>query len=178
MFGRRMGKLRTPSELGRDERGVTLIEFALLAVPFFAIIAAIIETALIFFAAQVLDAAAADGARYIRTGQAQSQGFDLTTFRAAICDNLYGLFNCDDLKIKVSKLSDFTAASLPEPVDPKTGAWKITSDYAAGGRNDVILVQVYYKWPMIINFPGVNLSNLPDGTKLLSSVHVFENEPF
>lgn len=183
MFGissirRRIRRASALARLRDDERGVTLIEFGLLAVPFFMIIGAIIETAMIFFAAQVLDSAVGDASRYIRTGQAQSAGVGLSEFRALICDHLFGLFNCDDLEIKVSQLSSFTAGTLPQPVDPNTGAWKITPAYSAGGRNQVILVQVYYKWPTIMDFPGLNMANLPDGTRLLSSVRVFRNEPF
>ena len=37
---------------------------------------AVMETAVIFFAGQALETAAADSARLILTGQAQSQGYD------------------------------------------------------------------------------------------------------
>src|SRR5690606_2566182 len=61
--------------LGRDERGVTAVEFGLLALPFFTIIAAILQTSLVFLADQVLESAVHDAARAIRTGQAQEAGF-------------------------------------------------------------------------------------------------------
>jgi Flp pilus assembly protein TadG len=41
----------------RDESGVTAIEFGLLALPFFSILGAILETSLVFLSGQVLESA-------------------------------------------------------------------------------------------------------------------------
>jgi Flp pilus assembly protein TadG len=168
----------------RDERGVTLIEFGILAVPFFAIIAATLETALIFFAAQILDSAVQDSARLIRTGQAQQASYTAANFRTAICNGLFGMFDCTQLKVKVSIVADFNAAATPvSPV--QTGAacspncqWTIVETYTPGSGSQVIMVQAFYKWPVLINFLGFNLKNQPDGTRLLGAVRVFQNEPF
>jgi hypothetical protein len=40
------------------------------------------------------------------------------------------------------------------------------------------MVQVYYKWPVILNFGGFDLATNSDGTHLMGAVRVFENEPF
>jgi Flp pilus assembly protein TadG len=174
----------------RDERGVTLIEFGLLAIPFFTIIAAIIETSLIFLAGQILDSAVQDSARLIRTGQAQNSTttFGKDQFRAAICNGLYGMFDCkvadDKLRINVTVLTDFSAASIGYPL--KTGKdckktkcdWTLADSYAPGKGGQVVLVQAYYKWPTIVNLPGFNFQTLPDGTRLLAASRVFRNEPF
>ena len=55
----------------RDERGTTAIEFGILGMPFFALLAAILETSYVFLAGQILDTAVQDSARFIRTGQVQ-----------------------------------------------------------------------------------------------------------
>lgn len=162
----------------RDERGVTAIEFGLLALPFFAIIAAILETAFIFLASQVLDSALNDSSRLIRTGQAHEAGYTATTYRAAICDNLYALFDCDALKIRVSEVANFAGANIGTAADPVTGNWTIVEAYDHGGGNSIILVEAYYKWPIVLNMFDFNLSNLPDNTRMLSAVRVFKNEPF
>ena len=56
----------------RHQRGSAAIEFGFVAIPFLALTFAIIETALVFFAGQTLEAAAASASRLIMTGQAQS----------------------------------------------------------------------------------------------------------
>jgi hypothetical protein len=65
----------------RDERGATVIEFGLVALPFFGLLFAIIETALVFFAGQALETAVSNAARLIRTGQAQSAGYTVSDFK-------------------------------------------------------------------------------------------------
>jgi Flp pilus assembly protein TadG len=58
------------SRFGRSQDGSAAVEFALVATPFFALLFAIIETALVFFADQALDTAVQSTARLLRTGQA------------------------------------------------------------------------------------------------------------
>ena len=161
-----------------NESGVTAIEFAMLGLPFFAIIGAILETALIFFASQVLDSALNDSARLIRTGQAQAQNYNVNTFRTAVCSELYGLFDCKKLKIRVSTINTFSSATLKRVVDPKTGDWKLVQSYDDGAASSIIMVEAYYKWPTMLDFFSFNLANLPGNERLLSSVRVFRNEPF
>lgn len=56
----------------RSRRGSAAVEFALVAPVFFALLFAIIETALVFFASQVLETVTQNSARMIMTGQAQT----------------------------------------------------------------------------------------------------------
>src|ERR1700690_1807777 len=79
----------------RHQDGAAAVEFALVALPFLALLFAILETALVFFAGQTLEAAAANSARLIMTGQAQSAGYAQADFKTAVCANLAGgLFDC------------------------------------------------------------------------------------
>lgn len=164
----------------RDQRGVTIVEFALLAVPFFALIGAILETSVVFLASQMLDSAVQDSGRLIRTGQAQLNGYTDTNFRTAICQNLYGLFDCGKLQIKVSTVSDFSSANVISPVDVSKpdAPFTIKQTYCPGVGNSIVIVQAYYKWPVFLNFDGFNLQTASDGTHLMGAVRVFKNEPF
>src|SRR2546421_5718112 len=78
----------------RQQDGAAAVEFAMVAAPFLAMVFAIMETAIVFFAGQTLETAAADSARLIMTGQAQTQGMDQTKFKNAVCAKIYGLFDC------------------------------------------------------------------------------------
>ena len=64
--------LRKCREFCSAEDGVTAVEFGIVAAPFFGLLAAIFESALVFFATQGLSAAVEQAARSILTGQAQS----------------------------------------------------------------------------------------------------------
>ena len=163
----------------RDQRGVTLIEFGILAPIFFALIGATLETAFVFLASEVLDSAVQDSTRKILTGQAQTEKLDAAGFNALICGSLYGLFDCSKLKVKVDVITDFKSASVPPPIDPAhPEKWTIVTSYDPGKASEIIRVQAYYKWPTIVNFGGVNPSISSDGTVLLSAIRVFKNEPF
>lgn len=184
----RIGRLllRRRRGLLRDDSGVTIIEFGLLALPFFSIIGAILETSVVFLTGQVLESAVQDAGRLIRTGQVQARArtgtFDLETFRETICDASYGLFgDCSGIFVSVSLISDFASATSTPPVD-----WACTSGcdwteeevFTPGSGSSIVLVQAYYRMPIIMPLGPVATSNLADGTRLMGSVTVFRNEPF
>ncbi len=175
---RPFGRNKAMGRFKGDENGVTAVEFGILAIPFFAIVGAILETSLIFLASQILDSAVNDSSRLIKTGQAQSANYTSTEYRAAICDGLYGMFSCDNLRIRVSEVASFGAATLSSVVDLTDGSWTIVENYDDGAGASIILVEAYYKWPTALDLLNFNLSNLADGTRMLSAVRVFRNEPF
>src|SRR3954465_3007767 len=77
-----------------SRRGSAAVEFALVAPMFFALLFAIIETALMFFASQVLETATQDSARMIMTGQAQSASYTAAQFKADVCSRISVMFDC------------------------------------------------------------------------------------
>ena len=64
----------------RNRRGSAAVEFALIAPLFFGMLFAIIETAIVFFAGQLLEQGTAESARLMLTHQAQDSGMDETAF--------------------------------------------------------------------------------------------------
>src|SRR5471032_2889596 len=81
----------------RNRRGTAVIEFALVAPVFFALLFAIIETALVFFAGQVLETITQDSARQILTGQAQTAAFTQADFKTLVCSKIPALFSCGNV---------------------------------------------------------------------------------
>ncbi len=65
----------------RNRRGSAAVEFALVAPVFFALLFAIIETAFVFFAGQVLETITQNSARMVLTGQAQTAGYTQAQFQ-------------------------------------------------------------------------------------------------
>jgi Flp pilus assembly protein TadG len=162
----------------RSERGATAIEFGILGPIFFAIIGASMETALVFFSGQALDSAVHDSSRLIRTGQAQQQAMNAGQYREAICGRLYGMFDCSQLRISVREIDAFANFSTGAPLDPETGEWSIAEQYQPGTGTSIVLVEAYYKWPVIIAVPGLMAGVTGDGKRLLGAARVFRNEPF
>lgn len=169
----------------RDESGVTLIEFGILALPFFSIIGAICETAMVFLSGQVLESGVLDTSRLIRTGQARAANFTISDFRESLCDRMLNLFDCSKLHIEVQELGSFNAANISAPIDfnctnETTCAWKSDRPevYTGGSGSSIMVVQVYYKWPVILNFGSMTFANLPTNERVLGAAALFSNEPF
>jgi Flp pilus assembly protein TadG len=77
---RRLLPSRLLRSFARRQDGAAAVEFALVAAPFLAVTFAILETAFVFFAQQTLEATAADSARLILTGQAQTATYTAAEF--------------------------------------------------------------------------------------------------
>ena len=90
---RRLTGSRVIRRFARQQSGSAAVEFGLIALPFFALLFAILETAIIFFAGQALETAVVDSGRLIMTGQAQLKGWDQGAFKNAVCAKIYGLFD-------------------------------------------------------------------------------------
>ena len=166
------------SRFRRDETGATAIEFGLVALPFFALMFAILETALMFFAGQAMDTAVSQAARMIRTGQAQQQSFDLNKFKSQVCSQIVFFTNCvAGLKVDVEKYATFDSINLGLPLDA-SGNLNAVENFVPGQGKDIVVVRAYYEWPVIVNKLGNNLATLADGNHLLVATAAFRNEPF
>jgi Flp pilus assembly protein TadG len=165
---------RLRRRLVADQSGATAVEFALVALPFICLLIAIIETALLFFAQQCLQAAAQQSARLIQTGQAQQQGMTAAQFHTAVCNAAGSMFNCSGLYVNVQTFASFSAINTPGTL--KNGKLNTSTTYVTGTSGDIVLVQVFYDWP-VISLPGMNLANNGSYTVIQSTI-VFRNEPY
>jgi Flp pilus assembly protein TadG len=165
----------------RRQDGAAAVEFGLVALPFLALIFAIVETALVFFANQTLEAAATESARLIMTGQAQSAGYTQSTFKdQVVCGYLQAgvsLFDCaNGIEVDVKSYSSFSAINSTPPLNNGT-LDKSQLAYTPGAAGDIVVVRLYYLWPIYVSLLGNHLANL-GGDRLLVATSVFRNEPF
>jgi Flp pilus assembly protein TadG len=176
---RRLKTTRLARRFVRQQSGVAAVEFGMVAAPFLALIFAILETSVIFFAGQALETAVADSGRLIMTGQAQTQGFDQNAFKNAVCAKIYGLFDCaNGIAIEVKSFPTFAAITMPQPLDAN-GNFVNNLGYDAGGPCSIVLVRLFYQWPVYVSLLDVNkLSNMGGGKRLLVATSAFRNEPY
>jgi Flp pilus assembly protein TadG len=188
MFGTMASKLKSAAynafrasgaaRLARRNDGAAAVEFALVAAPFFALLFAIMETALVFFAGQTLETAAADSARLILTGQAQTQGLTQATFKNAVCARIYGVFDCTNgMNVDVKTYSTFAAADMSRPVD-SNGNLVNNFTYSPGGPCAIVVVRLIYQFPVYVSLLGFNLADMSGGKRLIMATSVFRNEPY
>jgi Flp pilus assembly protein TadG len=163
--------------IARDEAGAA-VEFGLLAAPFVAGLFAILQTAMVFFAGQTLETAAAASARLIFTGQAQTSGWSAAQFKSQVCNQIHGVFNCSNgVYVDVETYPSFTAVNLGMPIT--NGNFNTSAlGYNPGGPGDIVMLRLYYQYPVYVNLLGFNLSNLNGGLNLFAATAVFRNEPY
>ena len=171
-------RLNTACSFVRSKEGTTSIEFAALAAPFFTLMLAIFETTMVYFAGATLENAVNDAARTIRTGQAQVNQLSAADFRLMICDRVAPLLKCDDsLHVDVRAFTQFDQVDFPPALN---GDGNIDPDtqFNPGAAGDVVLVRVFYSWPVITPVIGQTLSNMSGNNRLVTAATAFRNEPF
>jgi Flp pilus assembly protein TadG len=178
----RLFSARAAWNLVRRQDGAAAVEFGLVAIPFFALLFAILEIAIVFFAGQVLETIVADAARGVMTGQAQTAFQSVEAFRSgnmdaankmiegqgSLCERVkrVGLFSCGGLTVAVHSYNTFSDAS---------GGSGSATDMAGkipGGPGCVVVVKVSYPWPIYIN----QFNNLANH-KLVATA-AFRTEPY
>jgi len=161
----------------RDRRGSAAVEFALVAPVFFALLFAILETGIMFLAGQVLQTVAQESARMILTGQAQTAPYTPAQFATYVCSQVPALFNCNNISIDVENYPSFSALTISNPID-SNGNFSMNLQYSPGGPGDIVMVRLFYQWPLFVTGLGWHPSNLVGNKRLLVGAATFKNEPY
>jgi Flp pilus assembly protein TadG len=190
------GAMRWPSPRAffHCRKGATAVEFALVAAPFLALLVALLQTAMVFFAARMLDEITEEASRYVMTGQAQTSNMNASQFRTHVCTGdavltklVSTLFTCSNLFINAQSYSSFAAASTNDPIagfnasnQPVNSNGNVmTMSWAPGNPGDIVVLQIMYLWPVVGGPLGFSLTTPnSNGNRLLMSTAVFRNEPY
>ncbi len=166
------------SRFKRAKGGVAAIEFVMVALPFFLLLYAIFDVALIFFASTTLENGLVAAARQIRTGQAQAANMTAAQFRTLVCNEISMLLSCDArLGLDVRKYSGFSNVQFPAALDD-SGNMTGNLTFDPGTAGDVVVVRAFYTWPMLTPTVGMQFANMAGGHRLLEATIAFRNEPF
>jgi Flp pilus assembly protein TadG len=146
---------------------------------FLYLLMAVFQIGFVFTAGQVLEAATSNLARLIRTGQAQAQNMTEAQFRDRLCAQISSFLSCDGAKLLIDMqvLPNFGAVSLSWPVD-SSGEFSGAGGYSLGARGDVVVLRVFYQFPVWLPWAGAAMADLPNGKRLLAAGAAFQNEPF
>ena len=163
-------------------QGVTAIEFALILPIFAYFLVGILEVSLLFFTSVIVDGAAQDAARKIRTGQAQLSGNAFTAFQNEICGSVF-TYDCNNMTYDVKTFTTFSAVSLPilhldadgNLVDEFDNPY--TPEFTVGGPGAISVVRVIYPYDFFTPLIGGLLGD-SNNSRLMSTTAVFRNEPY
>lgn len=162
-----------------DNSGVAAVEFALIAAPFFFLLFGLLEISLIFIVSTTLEHGLNEASRQIRTGSAQNNQINQAQFLSDVCDELFGLLDCDNnLAIDVRVFSNFGSATFTSGVDDSGNFSSADFVFNPGVRSDIVLARAYYEWELITPIISAPLTNLTNGNRLISAGVAFRNEPF
>jgi Flp pilus assembly protein TadG len=165
--------------LCREDRAATILEFALVAAPFFALLIAILETSLVFLGQQGLETAGEAAARLIVTGQAQQNGWTAAQYKTQVCNQLPPFLSCANLMVDVQTAASFDAADTSAPaLTYKNGAPSNSWQYQTGTAGSIVIVRLMYLWPVVTGPLGFNLSNQSGNNRLLIATSVAQTEPY
>jgi Flp pilus assembly protein TadG len=162
----------------RSRQGSAAVEFAIVAPVFFVLLFAIIETAIVFLAGQVLETMVQQSARMVMTGQAQAKSYSQSDFHDYVCKQIPALFSCTNIYVDVQNYpAGFPSVPPPSQID---GSKNFINNmkYCPGNAGDIVVVRLFYQWPLFVTGLGYNISNLAGGARLLSATAAFRNEPF
>lgn len=168
---------RFPRFLARflaNRSGSTAIEFTILALPFSAMVFAILESCISFAGQEVLANTTDDIARQMRTGQIKPADIDETKLHRMICDRLEVIVakGCPGLAFDLRQIQTFqTAADMQASWnDPKVELGKALT---------MNVLRVNYQWPAITNYTTW-LNKGPGGAQATThfAMAVWQNEPF
>jgi Flp pilus assembly protein TadG len=163
----------------RARRGATAVEFAMVALPFFALLFSILELGMMFMTSTTIEAASVSAARLIRTGQLQAGSSNSAAgFKTLICNGMSWISTSDcvsNLSVDVQTFPSFSAVSVNPPI--KNGAIDQTQlTFNAGASCDIVLVQVFYPYTLITPLLEPGLPNLNANQRLLTTAVAFRNE--
>ena len=158
----------------RNQRGSSAVEFAIIAPIFLALLFAIIETALVFFAGQVLETGTLDSSRLIFTG---SGGWSESQFRNDFCPRVAALFSdCTKIDLDLRAYPPGTTISISDPL--VGGNYVKNTAWQTAAPDNTVVVRAFYQWPLIVTGLGYNISNITSGSKrLLAATAAFHVEP-
>ncbi|MCW2314866.1 Flp pilus assembly protein TadG [Rhodoblastus acidophilus] len=159
--------------------GSTAVEFALIALPFFVVLLAIFQVAILFLAQHELETAVEKTARGLLTGQTQQANMTQQQFTNSVCVNLPALFTCSNLMVDLQTAGAFSSADTSAPTLTYEGgkvanAWK----FDTGASGSIMVLRVMYQFPVLPGLMALNLSNLANGSRLLMASAVFQAESY
>lgn len=187
-------KRRALKHFKQNNEGTTAIEFAILGIPFVALLFGIVELAVLFFVQSTTQHALETVSREIRTGEFQATGGSEDEFKDLICAAMTGVGHCDNLRVDVvsSGTGKFKGLTLPaSPEAPPPGETEEekearealppalpASTYSNTAGGDVVIVRVQYMHQLAVPSALTKLSNASGNTHVVSVTTAFKNEPF
>lgn len=161
-----------------DDAGAAAVEFAIVGSTFVLMAMAAFEFGYMLFVQSILDNAARDAARLIRTGQVQVTADPNSTFQTLLCADVGSLIGCGSLIYQAQVFTDWSSAQTTmntPPTRDKNGNL-VSAGFDAGVPGQIMVVTVTYNYPFFTPLVGSLMSST--NSAFLMATVVFQNEPY
>lgn len=175
-----------PHRLSSEERGATIVEFAIILVPMSVLLMGTLELGYRIYAQSIVTGSLRTAARMASTG-----GYTGTQIDAYVTDKLHEFRSTADVVIDKRSYSDFTGVGEAEPITSGTVAsgsycyqdinnnssWdEDRGKSGLGGAEDVIYYEVQFSYPTL--FPFIIKQLGFPATTVVEANTIVSNEPF
>ena len=165
-----------------DARGSAAVEFAMLGLPFLAMLGVMLQAGLHILTQQSLDDAVDKAARALFTGEFQTEADGTPPadrMRALICRSIQ-FVSCADLKLNVTSSTAFASASQSQPYDANTKNWNSAfgKTFVCPTGDAVVSITAAVPAPLYFSLLMPSGQAMPGGRQLLVSTAIFRSEPY
>ena len=180
--------------LARGRRGVTAVEFGLIAPICVTLVCVFIDLSMVMFITNVMEGGLREASRYAITGSTETGKTREQKIAEIVLGHSYGLINAADITVTYKIYPSFADVGQPEPfVDKnnngkydfgepftdvnKNGVWDADMGAAGvGGPGDIVAYTVSYKWTLWTPLASEIWGN--GGAVILTSTIAVRNEPY
>jgi Flp pilus assembly protein TadG len=158
--------------------GAAAVEFAIVGSSFMLMLLASFEFGYMLFVQSVLDNAARDAARLVRTGQAQGTANPQTTFQNLLCSDVGALVGCANIIYSAQVFNDWHSAqtAMNTPPTRDVNGNFVSPGFSPGTQGQILVVTATYNYPFFTPWVG-GFFGASRSAFLMSTV-VFMNEPY
>lgn len=162
-----------------DASGAAAVEFAIVGSTFMMLLLACFEFGYMLFVQSVLDNAARDAARLIRTGQVQTSSNPTSAFSTLLCNEVGSIIGCGSLVYQAQVFNDWSSAqtSLNTPPTRDANGNFVSAGFSPGTAGQILVVTVTYNYPFMTPWIASMLGGSTNSGLMMSTV-VFQNEPY
>lgn len=162
-----------------DARGAAAVEFAIVGSTFMMMMLACFEFGYMLFVQSILDNAARDAARLIRTGQVQTSANPTNTFQTLLCNDVGSLIACGSIVYQSEVFNDWSSAqtAMTTPPTRDSNGNYVSAGFSPGTLSQIVVVTVTYNYPFFTPWIAGLLGGGTNSALLMSTV-VFQNEPY
>ncbi len=181
------GRTRLLERFRRSQSGATAVEFGFVAIPFFGLLFAIFETALMFWTSEVLEESLSQASRRLLTGQAVSRytsanpTVNAQAFRDDICAVApMGLIDCSKLYVDVKVYANFSSATNGTSNPIVNNALNTSAfSYNQPQPGQIVVARAVLDYRLFLTaWASASLGNLGPGHRALVATTTFRAEPF